>query len=188
MFIVMGVAFCVFGLFVEFAVYMLVVLLHECAHGVIAKKNGYELSKVYLLPFGAMLDISQNFVSPEDEIKVALAGPAFNFILILFCIALWWLFPGLYGVTELFVFCNFVTGIINLLPCYPLDGGRILVASLSRKISRHKALKICYIFNYIFSCIFILLFYISLKIEINITYALMIVNTMTINISFQPWV
>lgn len=172
-FLVSGLVFIILGQALAFFVYFIVVVLHEFAHGFVAEKLGYNLNKIYLLPFGAMLDINQNFISREDEIKVAIAGPAFNFILTFLCLGLWWIFPETYAYTSFFVFCNIITGLVNLLPCYPLDGGRILVASLSQKLSRTKALKISYIFNYIFSIIFIILFFINLKVEVNISYALM---------------
>ena len=120
-----------------------------------------------------MLDINQNFVTREDEIKVALAGPSFNFILAFLCLGLWWIFPETYAFTSFFVFCNIITGLVNLLPCYPMDGGRVLVAMLEGKLKREKALKISYIFNYVFSVIFLILFFINLKLEVNISYALM---------------
>ncbi len=173
LFLVTGLVFIILGQVLAFFVYFIVVVLHEFAHGFVAEKLGYNLNKIYLLPFGAMLDINQNFISREDEIKVAIAGPAFNFILTFLCLGLWWIFPETYAYTSFFVFCNIITGLVNLLPCYPLDGGRILVASLSQKLSRTKALKISYIFNYIFSIIFIILFFINLKFEVNISYALM---------------
>ncbi len=173
LFLVTGLVFIILGQALVFFVYFIVVVLHEFAHGFVAEKLGYNLNKIYLLPFGAMLDINQNFISREDEIKVAIAGPAFNFILTFLCLGLWWIFPETYAYTSFFVFCNIITGLVNLLPCYPLDGGRILVASLSQKLSRTKALKISYIFNYIFSIIFIILFFINLKVEVNISYALM---------------
>lgn len=173
LFLVTGLVFIILGQALAFFVYFIVVVLHEFAHGFVAEKLGYNLNKIYLLPFGAMLDINQNFISREDEIKVAIAGPAFNFILTFLCLGLWWIFPETYAYTSFFVFCNIITGLVNLLPCYPLDGGRILVSSLSQKLSRTKALKISYIFNYIFSIIFIILFFINLKVELNISYALM---------------
>ena len=173
LFLVTGLVFIILGQALAFFVYFIVIVLHEFAHVFVAEKLGYNLNKIYLLPFGAMLDINQNFISREDEIKVAIAGPAFNFILTFLCLGLWWIFPETYAYTSFFVFCNIITGLVNLLPCYPLDGGRILVSSLSQKLSRTKALKISYIFNYIFSIIFIILFFINLKIEVNISYALM---------------
>ncbi len=173
LFLLAGFIFIILGETLAFFVYFIVVVLHEIAHAVVAQRLGYGLNKIYLLPFGAMLDINQNFVTREDEIKVALAGPSFNFILAFLCLGLWWIFPETYAFTSFFVFCNIITGLVNLLPCYPMDGGRVLVAMLEGKLKREKALKISYIFNYVFSVIFLILFFINLKLEVNISYALM---------------
>lgn len=173
LFLLTGFIFIILGEALAFFVYFIVVVLHEIAHAVVAQRLGYGLNKIYLLPFGAMLDINQNFVTREDEIKVALAGPSFNFILAFLCLGLWWIFPETYAFTSFFVFCNIITGLVNLLPCYPMDGGRVLVAMLESKLKREKALKISYIFNYVFSVIFLILFFINLKLEVNISYALM---------------
>lgn len=173
LFLLTGFIFIILGEALAFFVYFIVVVLHEIAHAVVAQRLGYGLNKIYLLPFGAMLDINQNFVTREDEIKVALAGPSFNFILAFLCLGLWWIFPETYAFTSFFVFCNIITGLVNLLPCYPMDGGRVLVAMLEGKLKREKALKISYIFNYVFSVIFLILFFINLKLEVNISYALM---------------
>lgn len=173
LFLLTGFIFIILGEALAFFVYFIVVVLHEIAHAVVAQRLGYGLNKIYLLPFGAMLDINQNFVTREDEIKVALAGPSFNFILAFLCLGLWWIFPETYAFTSFFVFCNIITGLVNLLPCYPMDGGRVLVAMLEGKLKREKALKISYIFNYVFSVIFLILFFINLKFEVNISYALM---------------
>ncbi len=173
MFILLGIFFICLGLLKIFLIYILVVIIHELAHAKVAQVLGYKLNKIYLLPFGAMLDINQKFFSPKDEIMVAIAGPVINFIIVILCLGLWWIFPETYCFTQTFVFCNIITGLINLLPCYPLDGGRILVAILSEKIKRKKALCFSYVFNYIFSILFLILFFINLKNEINISYALM---------------
>ncbi len=173
LFFLVGLVFIILGQALAFLIYFLVVALHEFAHGFVAQKLGYGLNKIYLLPFGAMLDINQNFITREDEIKVALAGPICNFVLVFICLGIWWIFPETYAYTNFFVFCNIITGLVNLLPCYPMDGGRIMVAVLSEKFNREKSLKISYIFNYIFSFIFIVLFFINLRFEVNISYALM---------------
>ncbi len=173
MFILLGIFFILIGEIKIFMIYMLVVVIHELAHAKVAEVLGYKLNKIYLLPFGAMLDMNQKYFSSKDEVMIAVAGPLINFILVIFCLGLWWIFPDTYTFTHTFVFCNIITGLINLLPCYPLDGGRIFVAILSEKIKREKALFFSYIFNYIFSLLFLILFLINLKNEINISYALM---------------
>ena len=173
LFLALGFIFILIGLGFLFFVYLLVVILHEMAHSLVAKKLGYKIDKIFLLPFGAGLTLNQNFLEEKDEIAVALAGPLLNFFLAFICIALWWIQPTIFNYTQEFVFANFVTGVINLLPCYPLDGGRIFVSILSKKIDRKKSLKICFLFNYLITIIFLIIFLINITNNINFTFIIM---------------
>jgi len=173
LFFLLGILLILLGFGFIFFVYLIVVILHELAHAFVAKKIGYKINKVFLLPFGAQLSLEQSFVEEKDEIIVALAGPLFNFILVFLCVAFWWIEPVIFNYTKEFVFANYINGLINLLPCYPLDGGRIFVAMVSKKINRKKALNLCFIFNYIFCIVFLILFVIYLKNGVNLTFAIM---------------
>ena len=84
-----------------------------------------------------------------------------NFILSIFSIALWWIFPSSYMITKEFVFDSFMLGLFNLLPCYPLDGGRIFVGILSKNNSRKRAIKITMIINIFVASILFVLFIVS---------------------------
>ena len=171
--IILGLVLFLTGHLFIFINFFIVVVLHELAHAFIAKKLGYKLGKIFLLPFGAGLTFKQNFASEKDEIYIALAGPVFNFCLGLFFIALWWIEPVLFNYTKDFVFANIAHATINLLPCYPLDGGRIFVGILNSKLKRKTSLKICFIFNYVISFIFVIFFFLSFPSGANITFALM---------------
>lgn len=142
--------------------FLAAVILHELAHSFVAQKKGYSLNKFFLMPYGAGLSFNQHFVDEKDEIIIASAGPIFSFCIALFFTAVWWIFPTSYVFTETFVWANVVTGTLNLLPAYPLDGGRILTSFLTLKNgSRKRSLKITFIFNYIFSAIFLIVFFTS---------------------------
>ena len=158
-FLVLGIFLIVLGQAVVFFNYLLAVVLHEMAHSFTAKKLGYTLNKFFLMPYGAGISFKQDFLCEKDEIIIASAGPICSFSLAILFMAIWWAFPQTFVYTEIFVWANIITGAINLLPAYPLDGGRILTSLLSLKFQNRKtALKICFIFNYIFSGIFLLLF------------------------------
>ncbi|MDD3397367.1 MAG: site-2 protease family protein [Clostridia bacterium] len=173
LFILLGLLFIVTGFGILFLIYLIVVILHELTHAFVAKRLGYKINKIFLLPFGAQLSLDQNFMEAKDEVYVALAGPLCNFFLAFLCIAIWWIEPVIFNYTKEFVFANFINGLINLMPCYPMDGGRIFVALLSKNLERKKALRFCFLFNYVVSLIFIILFFINLKFGVNITFALM---------------
>lgn len=163
LFLLLGIALILTGYFWLFLTYLITTILHEFAHFFVAKKLGYNLDKIFLMPYGAGLKLSQNFVDEKDETIIALSGPLFNFALACIFIALWWIFPSTYSATQLFVFANLTTGLLNFLPCYPLDGGRVLTSLLTLKNSnRKKSLKICFVFNYIIAIIFVAIFAINI--------------------------
>lgn len=125
--------------------YSIAVLLHECAHYAVANRLFYRTTEIRLDIFGAVLYGDFQDVYGADRIKIALAGPAANFCLCLLCLALWWVFPDGYYYTEVFFTANLTMACVNMLPCYPLDGGRALTGVLEKRIGT-KALavtKIC---------------------------------------------
>ena len=162
LFLVFGlISFCV-GLGYVFLCYLLAALLHELGHALIAKKLGYHLEHISLLPFGAELNLENDNFTANDEIKIAIAGPLVNLFLIIFCMALWWIFPITYYYTDLFVFTNFITFIFNFLPVFPLDGGRIFRALISKKYDVKNTERIVSNTAIFLSSLFFLVFIISL--------------------------
>lgn len=117
-----------------------VVLVHEVAHALVARRLGVPLDEVELLPFGGVARAGTELaVDPAREIPVALAGPASN--LILFALGVACKNNGLWH-SELgpfFLQCNLLVGMLNLLPAMPLDGGRVLRAILARRIGVRRA-------------------------------------------------
>lgn len=152
--------------------YMIAITLHEFGHAYVAKKCGYKLDKIWILPFGACISFRDFSFDPRDEIKIAFAGPIINLILILLTMTCWWVFPTFYIYTYTFAIANFSIAIFNLLPAFPLDGGRILTGILRINIKPKKVFKIACLINYIFSLIFFLLFIIFIFISINFSFIL----------------
>ena len=135
-----------FSLFIRqayiFGLYTLSVLIHESAHYFVAKKCGYKCNCIAISAFGAVLYGEFDSVDNRDGVKIALAGPAANAVCALVFVALWWMFPALYVFSQPFVAANVSLCLINLLPAYPLDGGRVFVSLLSAKTDYAKALKV----------------------------------------------
>jgi Zn-dependent protease/predicted transcriptional regulator len=131
-------AYWVMGFFGAFFLF-LSVLVHELTHSYIAKREGIEVKEIILFIFGG---ISQLTKEPEDskkELKVAIGGPLSSLVLAL----IFWilfkttlrsphliLFTGLLGYLA---FINLSLAIFNLIPGFPLDGGRVLRALYWRK-------------------------------------------------------
>ena len=141
LFVVLAALLVYFGYFFLLISYIVTVILHEFAHSFVANKLGYKLNQINLMPHGASLSGDNRFFSARDEILVAIAGPILNIILAIIGCAIWWIFPSTYFYTQQFVYANMVTAVINVLPIFPLDGGRVLLAVLSRNGQRTKAIK-----------------------------------------------
>lgn len=160
---------------VEFFTLTAVVLIHELAHYLTAKKLGYRLTNFYLAPYGVSLNYKDEKFDPKHEIFIALAGPVINLVLCLVLTAFWWIFPVTYCYTIDIFKSSLFLALFNLLPAYPLDGGRTLTAILSEKTSRKIALKISIVFNIVFCVIFFALFVVTCFYSYNPTFALMVV-------------
>lgn len=171
-FLLLFLWFVFFKNILSFIIFFLVVCAHELGHYFVARKLGYRLNSFYIAPYGVNLNYKEKIFSYKDEILIALAGPIVNIFLSILCVALWWIFPQLYHNFHEFVFESMILALVNLLPCYPLDGGRIFVGILSNNMPRKKAIKIVYSLNYIFSGILFLLFIVTAFINFNPTLCL----------------
>lgn len=111
------------GNITTFLIYMLAVISHECAHCVMANMLGYEVCSIELMPYGCRAEIV-GIVSHSDELMIALAGPVFSLIAYMGTKV-----TGLESLKELSD-ANMYIAMVNMLPVYPLDGGRALGAAL----------------------------------------------------------
>jgi len=105
--------------------YVVSVVLHEYGHLLVARLLGYEVDGILFNVYGAGLK-TNNIYKPKDDILISIAGPLINIILIVLIVCLWWLFPTSYVFTLDFLKSNLVVFVFNILPIYPLDGGKIL--------------------------------------------------------------
>jgi len=161
-----------FGDWLVLIFHLIALIAHEFAHAIIAKKRGYTLNKFRLMPYGAALSGDTHSLKPKDEIFIALAGPAVNLILCAITVATWWIWPYSYAYTDNFVYINLYMALFNLLPIYPLDGGRILLGALSTKFKRQKVYKIMRIAGTVASALFAALFFTVFYFTFNISLAL----------------
>ncbi len=167
LFYIVGIYFVAFGKVYSFLVYTFCALIHELGHSIEAQKCGYKLVNVTLMPFGAIVTGEVSNMSYIDEIKVSLAGPLVNLTLSVVMVAVWWIFPEVYPYTELAVTANLALCIINLLPAFPLDGGRILLCTLSTFLSRKTAVLICKTIGTLLFFVFLTLYVFSIFIDRN---------------------
>jgi stage IV sporulation protein FB len=119
------------GYFVEILTLFVIVLIHEMGHVAVARELGWQVAEIQFLPFGGVAHMEEEAAAePLDEIVVALAGPFMNVVMAFFSLVFWRI--GLWSAewTHFFVTSNFLIAGFNLLPIWPLDGGRILQALL----------------------------------------------------------
>lgn len=109
------------------------ILIHELSHSIVAVQSGIKIPEITLFIFGGVAHLSEEPADPRLELKIAIAGPIASFVLS----AVFWLIKiALNGsaptiivaVFDYLAWINLALGIFNLVPGYPLDGGRIFRA------------------------------------------------------------
>ncbi|MFA4905289.1 MAG: site-2 protease family protein [Candidatus Margulisiibacteriota bacterium] len=107
-------------------------LAHELSHSYIAKRNNLPISGITLFIFGGVAHLEKEPEDPGVEFKMAIAGPIMSLalgIFFYFLTSTLYSFGApkfLFSITDYLAYLNFGVGIFNLLPGFPLDGGRIL--------------------------------------------------------------
>ncbi len=155
--------------------YLAAVILHEMAHAERASRKGYVLNEFRLMPYGAALIGEFEGISTRDEVSIAVIGPMFSAFCAVVCVALWWLAPVTYPFTVQFAYASLSLALVNLLPVYPLDGGRIALALLSARGDRKRAYNRLRIVGVIISAAFLTLFIFTLRSGINLSLVTMCV-------------
>jgi Zn-dependent protease/CBS domain-containing protein len=119
------------------------VVLHELGHSYLAQKYGIRIERIILLPIGGVSTMEELPKEPGQELRISLAGPMVNFVIAFICYLLLLLLKGSYvGVSSFlsfFILVNLFLGGFNLLPAYPMDGGRVLRAILAERMSYIRA-------------------------------------------------
>jgi len=116
------------------------VLFHELGHAWAADRLGYRVRSVAIDLFYGSADVDMDHCPESDAIKIVAAGPLVN--LLLFCASMFamGIFPGIAYFGQ-FAMVNIVLFIFNVLPIFPLDGGRIAKSALMLKMRSRLAAK-----------------------------------------------
>ena len=123
----------VFSVVDFFVALTIAVVLHEVVHAMVARKIGAVISCVTLSPFGGVLKLKTNILNLNQKRLIYLSGPIASLFFCMLFGVLVWLFPVIFNYLEYLVVANFLVGIINLIPIYPLDGGKVLALYLPIK-------------------------------------------------------
>ncbi|MFH1380628.1 MAG: site-2 protease family protein [Candidatus Omnitrophota bacterium] len=142
------------------------VTLHELSHSLVAKRFGIDVKEITLLPIGGVASMAKIPDKPYQEFLISLAGPMLNIaVVVIFFIPLYYilgpevLFHSLsmqtfpHVVAHIY-WINLILAVFNLIPAFPMDGGRILRAILAQKMGYKKATRIAVNCGHIFALIF----------------------------------
>ncbi len=128
------------------------VALHELGHALAARAFGIDTAHITLYPFGGVAAITRMPRNPLQELVIALAGPAVNGVLFALFAALWLTLGG--WVALWLAAINAGMGLFNLLPAFPMDGGRVLRALLATRMgwmrASHVAIRVGQVFAWLF--------------------------------------
>ncbi len=151
----MGVAGAI-GLFLS-------IVVHEFFHALQARRDGLEMRGITLFIFGGVAEMDQEPRSAGAEFRMAIAGPIASVLIGGICLGIIALVGGvlpvpLFGVLQWLGFINIVLAVFNMIPAFPLDGGRVLRSALWKwKGSIRWATRISSRFGSAFGLILILL-------------------------------
>ncbi|MEM6991493.1 MAG: site-2 protease family protein [Myxococcota bacterium] len=120
------------------------VLMHELGHALTARRYGIRTRRIILSPIGGLAQLEGMPSNPKHEMAVALAGPAVNFVLAaaLFVAGSFTSSVLLGGFISSLMWANLTLGLFNLVPAFPMDGGRALRAMLSSRMGNRNATEV----------------------------------------------
>jgi Zn-dependent protease/CBS domain-containing protein len=133
------------------------VVLHEYGHSLVAQRLGIEVQDITLLPIGGLARMSAIPEKPSEEVKIAIAGPLVNVVLAAILYGIAHLGFGIAGlrvpdltvsgislgsVLSYLAFINLILAGFNLIPAFPMDGGRVLRGLLAARMGAVRATEV----------------------------------------------
>jgi len=156
------------------AILLACVLAHELGHALLARRSGILAKSIILLPIGGITQLDDSHPVPDAnvvpwkrDIRIALAGPLINLVIAFVCVGIFlaliprvdlWTWPFVHSSNLLrsLVWSNLYLAGFNLLPAYPMDGGRVLRALFTRHMDSVQATRRAVSIGQAFATMFIL--------------------------------
>jgi len=138
---VMGIFYC--------AIILLSVIIHEYSHVWMCIRQKMRARSVTLDVFGGMaaIDSDELMYMHKKGLKISIAGPASSLILFLISFPLTLITDN--GLVGYFAFVNLILAVFNILPIFPMDGGRILYHILAKRVGELKSINIVTIASFV---------------------------------------
>jgi len=170
-FFLLPLIFLVWGGFKSMVLVLIIFLcvtLHELTHSLVAMRFGIRVKDITLLPIGGVASMTRMPENPKQEFLISIAGPAFNVVFAVFLMVVFHYSPWMpayilrqpeFGDSWLHMLAwvpriNIILAVFNLLPAFPMDGGRMLRAVLATRIDYTRATRIAVNIGHIFALIF----------------------------------
>ena len=145
--------------FQSFFIINFLIIIHEIGHTLVAYLFKVKVEKIYLYPLGGIAKFNMDLnISPVKELLILVAGPFFQ------CLAYFILLFVIPTKTDLIKVYHYGILLFNLLPIYPLDGGKILQLFLEKIFPYQLSFKIIFVISYLS---LIILCYLLLPLSIN---------------------
>jgi Zn-dependent protease/CBS domain-containing protein len=136
------------------------VVLHEFGHILTARQYGVHSTQVTLLPIGGVADLDKMPDKPYQELLIAIAGPMVNIVIAAVLLVVAGAVQGQtlehiddpsIGLVEKLAATNLFLALFNLVPAFPMDGGRVLRAALAMWLGKEKATRIAAVIGQAFA-------------------------------------
>jgi len=125
------------------------IVVHELGHALVARRYGIHTREILLLPIGGVASLERIPEKPSQELAVALVGPAINLAI---AQALYFV-PGAFALQLLYI--NIGLALFNLIPAFPMDGGRVLRSVLAMRMGNERATDIAAQLGKVFAVVFV---------------------------------
>lgn len=157
LFFIMLVFLCIGSAHILVLAFLTALLLHEAAHCLCAVYLHIPIAQIELTPFGGSMEIHQvDALPPGKAFLLSCAGPLCNTFFIAVSMLIAWRYAFFNDMLIYFIHFNLFMLLLNLVPVLPLDGGRMLLALLTKWFDRARILRVLLTFGRLLSILLII--------------------------------